>query len=169
MITYTKTIKHLITFDKGVKAISYKLSTIVYHSGVVKIFNIANLTDAEQTALDDFVSNFNDIYDVNSVTAEMIEFQEGLGHETVEKIKLSNRLAGITDPQSAHYLKRSSVPLSMLREGLLQSAKDETLLVAPDDMTESYHFVTQARLDAAVVDIDLAITAANDRLTELTA
>lgn len=168
MITYEKTINHLTRFSNAVKAVSYKINGIAYEVGCVKIQIIANLTAQEQSDLDDVVNNFVDVYDPKDVTVTMIEYQRELGAEVIAALKLRNRIEGITKDQSSHYLTRTEAHLLMLREGLIESSRDHTAATTPDDMTEDFHFLTQARIDAVVTDIDAALVKVTTKLGELT-
>ncbi len=68
-----------------------------------------------------------------------------------------NRDDGITNEQSSWVLGRAGPITTLLRVGALKNAKQMLMALTPDDMTQSFHWITQERIDLIIEEIDLAL------------
>ena len=79
------------------------------------------------------------------------------GQMVLDSFVTRNIEESISSEQIKHALERTKYIESLLRLGSLSNALSELVLFEPDDMTESYHWLSKTRIDEIINDLQIAI------------
>ena len=79
------------------------------------------------------------------------------GEKIIDETVYQNQVDGIDYTQSKHLLSRVRDIFDLLKVGALNDARIDLQALSPDDFTQSQHWLTQARIDAIVNKIDVAL------------
>jgi len=87
--------------------------------------------------------------------AELIrDIYAPIGQQVVSWFMGRNSVDGINNAQSKHVVQKAGEITTFLNSGAIPDALAALATLTPDDMTESYHWLSQERIDLVLNDIN---------------
>lgn len=121
-----------------------KDSVLIYDELSAAISNLYNIT------VEEFFASL-------PARPDVVKLRE-IGEMVLDNFSNRNIEDGITSDQVKHTLERTKDIESLLRLGSLDTALIELSVLQPDDMSQPFHWVTQARIDTLINDVNINLS-----------